>query len=54
MNKDDFKSKYKINKIGVTSDTLTGRGGMSLFVKYLESVDICSTIRRFFWMCQEE
>jgi len=40
MKKNVFKSKCKINEIGVTNDTLTGRGGMALFVKYLGSVDI--------------
>jgi hypothetical protein len=33
MKKNEYKSKCKINKIGVTDDTLTGRGGMGLFVK---------------------
>jgi len=33
MNKHECKSKYKINKIRVTNDILTGRGGMALFVK---------------------
>ncbi len=37
MNKKVFKSKCKINNIGVTNDTLVGRGGMNLFVKYLSS-----------------
>jgi len=32
MNKNECKSKRKINKIGVTDDTLTGRGGMELFI----------------------
>ncbi|MEZ6176846.1 MAG: hypothetical protein R3B66_13420 [Candidatus Scalinduaceae bacterium] len=32
MKKNDFKSKCKITNIGITNDTLTGRGGMALFV----------------------
>ncbi|KAA3607385.1 MAG: hypothetical protein EX341_07060 [Candidatus Scalindua sp. SCAELEC01] len=40
MTKKVFKSKRKINDMGVTNDTLVGRGGMNLFVKYLSSVDI--------------
>ena len=40
MNKNGYKSKRKINKIGVTDDILTGRGGMALFVKYLNNVEI--------------
>jgi len=48
MKKNVFKSKCKINKIGVTNDTLTGRGGMALFVKYLGSVDIYSILEGSF------
>jgi hypothetical protein len=35
-----FKSKYKISKVEVTGDTLTGRGGLALFVRYLNQVNI--------------
>lgn len=35
-----FKSKCNIDKVGVTRDTLTGRGGMALFVRYLSRVNI--------------
>ncbi len=35
-----FKSKCKISKVGVTEDTLTGRGGVALFVRYLSQVNI--------------
>jgi hypothetical protein len=35
-----FKSKCKISKVDVTEDTLTGRGGMALFVRYLDQVNI--------------
>ncbi len=35
-----FKSKCKIGKVDVTGDTLTGRGGMALFVRYLSQVNI--------------
>ena len=48
MNKNGFKSKYKINKIGVTNDTLTGRGGMALFVRYLSNVEIYPLLQRLF------
>ena len=40
MKKITFKSKCKINKVDVTEDTLTGRGGMALFVRYLSQVNI--------------
>lgn len=48
MNKNGYKSKRKINKIGVTDDTLTGRGGMALFVKYLSSVEIYPLLHSYF------
>jgi hypothetical protein len=35
-----FKSKCKISKVDVTEDTLTGRGGVALFVRYLSQVNI--------------
>ncbi len=43
-----MKSKCKINKIGVTNDILTGRGGMALFVKYLNSTEIYPLLQSFF------
>ncbi len=48
MKKNVFKSKSKINDIGVTNDTLTGRGGMALFVKYLSNVEIYSLLQEYF------
>ena len=35
-----FKSKCKIGAVDVTEDTLTGRGGIALFVRYLSQVNI--------------
>jgi len=35
-----FKSKCKISNVGVTEDTLTGRGGLALFVRYVSQVNI--------------
>ena len=40
MKEDKVKSKCKIDRVGVTEDTLTGRGGMALFVRYLSKVNI--------------
>lgn len=48
MSKKRFKSKCKITNIGVTNDTLTGRGGMNLFVKYLSSVEIYPLLENLF------
>jgi hypothetical protein len=39
-----FKSKQEIKKIEVTSDTLSGRGGLAVFCKYLSSVGIFSIL----------
>ncbi len=40
MKDNEIKIKRKINKIDVTTDNLTGRGGLALFVKYLSAVEI--------------
>lgn len=40
MKQIENKSNYRINKVEVTTDTLTGRGGMALFVRYIERVGI--------------
>ena len=42
------KSKCRINKIEVTQDTLTGRGGMAPFVRYIEKVGICNVLLSLF------
>ena len=31
---------YRIKSVAITNDTLTSRGGISLFVKYLQAIDI--------------
>jgi hypothetical protein len=45
MNKSRFKSKRKIAKIGIINDTLTDRGEVALFVKYLSSVEIYPSLQ---------
>ena len=40
MKQNKFKSKEKTTKVEVTGDTLTGRGGLALFVRYLSSINI--------------
>ena len=40
MKQDKIKSKCKIDRVEVTEDVLTGRGGMALFVRYLSKVNI--------------
>ena len=40
MVQNSFKSKGKISKVEVTDDTLTGRGGLALFVRYLSRINI--------------
>jgi len=43
-----FKSKCKINAVDVTEDTLTGRGGKALLVRYLSQVNIYGLLRPHF------
>ena len=38
----------KINKIEITSDTITARGGLSLFNRYLENVGILTILQDSF------
>ena len=40
MEQKEIKIKRKISRVEVTPDTLTGRGGLSLFVKYLSGIKI--------------
>ena len=44
MIKNRFESKCKIDKIGITNDTLTSRDGMPLFVRYLSNVSIITKL----------
>ena len=37
-----------IDEVEVTSDTLTGRGGLSLFVRYLRGIGLYGQLERFF------
>lgn len=38
----------KIDGVGVTRDTLTSRGGLSLFVRYMESIGVLCVLKQFF------
>jgi len=40
----EFKSKNRISKVETTEQTITGRGGISLFVRYLEQINIYSLL----------
>jgi hypothetical protein len=40
MKQSGLKGEYQINKVDVTEDNLTGRGGMALYVRYLSNVGI--------------
>jgi hypothetical protein len=42
------KSKAIIDGVQITNDTLTGRGGLSLFVRYLRHIEIFPQIETFF------
>ncbi len=47
MRQDEFKSGCRINKVDVTGDTLTGRGGMALYVRYLSETGIYPILSGF-------
>jgi hypothetical protein len=40
--------KTKIDRVGVTSDKLTSRAGLTFLVHYLEAIDIYSLLERYF------
>ena len=40
--------KCKIDVIGTTSDTLTSRGGLSVFVRYLQNIALSPHLERLF------
>lgn len=42
------KSKTVIDRVEVTADTLTGRGGLSLFVRYLRGIELYPQLETFF------
>ncbi len=44
------KTKHKtiIDEVAITSDTLTSRGGLSLFVRYLRNIGIYAQLEIFF------
>jgi len=46
--RENKKVNRKIDKIDVTTDTITGRGGLSLFVRYLDGIKIGSHLDRLF------
>ena len=51
MNKDNInyrKRELEISAIEITSDRLTGRAGLALFVAYLHQIQIFPVIDRFF------
>ena len=49
-NQSSVQQPVVITKVGVTDDTMTGRGGLNLFVKYIESMGIIALLcSRFGW-----
>jgi hypothetical protein len=44
----DSNQKVTIDRIGVTNDVLTSRGGLTLFVKYIENIGVLSLLERYF------
>jgi hypothetical protein len=43
------KNEAIIDEVEVTSDTLTGRGGLSLFVRYLRGIGLYGQLETFFY-----
>lgn len=47
-NRKGFSEQEVINRIEMTSDTLTSRGGLSLFVRYLRHIELAPHLERLF------
>jgi hypothetical protein len=47
MNNFSIKNQVKINKIEITGDTISGRGGLVLFLRYLEQTKFYSLLNRY-------
>ena len=47
-NTESGKIQSIIDRVEVTSDTLTGRGGLSLFVRYLRGIGLYPQLETFF------
>jgi len=48
QNHETCNEKTKIDMVGVTSDKLTSRAGLTFLVQYLEAIDIYSLLGRYF------
>ena len=48
MRKKEDKNQTKINKIEITNDTISGRGGLILLIHYVENTKLFSLINRYF------
>jgi len=48
INMKKARSARRINKIGTTTDTITGRGGLALFSRYLEMTGILDILNSKF------
>ena len=48
MEKKVNSTQAKISKIEVTTDKISGRGGLLFFVKYIESIGYYSLFEKFF------
>ncbi len=47
MRKKEDKNQTKINKIEITNDTISGRGGLISFIHYMENTKLYSLINRY-------
>ena len=48
MRQTGFEGEKRINKIDITEDNLTGRGGMALYARYLSKVSIYPILANYF------
>lgn len=44
----ETQTTYRISHVGTTSDTLTSRGGLALFVRYLSEIQLAPLLEEAF------
>lgn len=45
---DKWNTSNTINRVETTSETLSGRGGLSLFIRYLKRIQVYLSLARLF------
>ncbi len=47
MKKNNRKKSLKIDKIGITTDNISGRGGLAFFLRYVEQIGFYAITEKY-------